>query len=142
MAAVHRGVPAQPERHTSGRDGAVAGQLRARVLRRGGVPHLLLGGGCHQRPAAAPCLPHLLQALPPRLPLQVVPLLRQVCVPALPVPMVDAASALQYACQGHLRAEPAGLERIIACRTGNAQVCSPISACSLQPAALVHKLAD
>ena len=48
----------------------------------------LRSGLSQRRAAAAAGLPHLRQALPPRLPLQVVPQLRQERVPALPVALV------------------------------------------------------
>lgn len=56
------------------------------IYRPGGVPHLLLHHPAHLGPAAAPGLPHLPQALPRWLPLQVVQVQRQEQLPALPEP--------------------------------------------------------
>lgn len=56
------------------------------ACRPGGVPHLLLNHPAHLGPAAAPGLPHVPQALPRRLPLQVVQIQRQEQLPALPEP--------------------------------------------------------
>ena len=57
---------------------------RLRMCRAGGVPDLRVGAGAQQRPAAAAGLPHLRQALPPHLPVQVVQEQRQELLPPLP----------------------------------------------------------
>jgi len=88
VAPVHSCIPAQPERQPSRRYAVVARQLRARVQGRRGVPDLLLSDSRHGWAASPHDLLHLLKGLSPSLPVQVVSIISQVCVPALPVALV------------------------------------------------------
>ena len=88
VAPIHSCIPTQPERQLSRRYALVARQLRARVQGRRGMPDLLLSDSCHGWAASPHDLLHVLKGLSPSVPVQVVSILSQVCVPALPIALV------------------------------------------------------
>ena len=93
VAALHDGSAAVPERWPGGSHPHVASQLHPGVPGPGGVPHLLLCAVAHEWQAAQAVVPHLLEEVPWRLPVQVVPVFGEERLPSLSECMVDILDA-------------------------------------------------
>jgi hypothetical protein len=88
VAAVHCGVPAEPEPGHPRRHRHVEGQPGPGVCRSAAVPDLLLRDQCSQRSAAPAVLQAVCCELPPSMPVQMVQDQRQEHMPSLPGPLV------------------------------------------------------